>query len=390
MPASSYQIILMGGKDVRLAALKTAVQARALDLGLDPKEIIYLDENTFSGNYDRKKPAFGLYFGNQNKTVPKQLYRLEQDSIVIAPIVTSKTMVASEIPKELQHINVVEVGMNGDNIPRLASLIFETFRLLRKERGIFISYRRKGSQPLANRLYEEFDERGFDVFIDVRSVPPAVDFQAELWHRMSDVDTIVLIDTPGFREGRWTKAELAQANLLGIQTLHLLWPGQVEDRNFAFSRFVKLLDTDFNGQTPGRGATIKAAVVDDICNLAEELRAEAMAVRHAHLVDNFCDASRDLGFNPTVQPQRWISVELKDGSTLAVVPAVGRPTSDRINTIFDAISNYASADTPIWVIYDSRGIHDNWIKHLRWLDEHLPIKTVPVGDLASMLQGLLT
>lgn len=390
VPTSSYQIVLMGGKDARLVALKAAVQARAADLGLDPNEIIYLDENTFAGSYDRKKPAFGIYFGNQNKTVPVPLDQLEQDSIVIAPIVTSKTMVSSEIPNELLHINVVEVGMNGDNIPRLASLIFETFRLLRKERGIFISYRRKGSQPLANRLYEELDKRGFDVFIDIRSVPPAVDFQAELWHRMSDVDTIILIDTPGFREGRWTKAELAQANLLGIQTLHLLWPGQVEDRNFAFSRFVKLLDTDFNGPSPGRGATIKPTVVDNICDLAEKLRAEAMAFRHAHLVDNFCDAARDLALAPTVQPQRWISVELKDGNTLAVVPAVGRPTSDRINTIFDAISNHTSAGTPIWAIYDSRGIHDNWIKHLRWLDGHLPIKTVPVGDLASALKGLLT
>ena len=243
--------------------------------------------------------------------------------------------------------------MSGDSIPRLASLVFETFRLLRKERGIFISYRRKGSQPLANRLYEELDKRGFDVFIDIRSVPPAVDFQAELWHRMSDVDTILLIDTPGFREGRWTKAELAQANLLGIQTLHLLWPGQMEDPNFAFSRFVKLLGTDFNGPSPGRGATIKPTVVDGICDLAEELRAEAMAFRHAHLVDNFCDAVRDLAFVPTVQPQRWISVELKNGSTLAVVPAVRRPTSDRINTIFEAISNHTATDASIWAIYDS-------------------------------------
>lgn len=389
MPTYSYQIILMGGKDTRLEALKTAVKSRAMDLGIDPNEIAYLDEAVFTSGYDRKKPAFGIYFGNQNKTLPPALDRLEQDSIVIAPIVTSKSRVELEIPNELRHINVVEVGMNGDNIPRLASLVFEAFRLLRKERGIFISYRRKGSQPLANRLYEELDKRGFDVFIDIRSVPPAVDFQAELWHRMSDVDTILLIDSPGFREGRWTKAELAQANLLGIQTLHLLWPGQVEDSNFAFSRYVKLLSTDFSGPTPGRGATIKQATIDNICDLAEELRAEAMALRHAHLVDNFCDAARDLAFDPTVQPQRWISVDLKDGSSLAVVPAVGRPTSDRINTIFDSILEHKASDAPLWAIYDSRGIHENWIKHLRWLDGHLPIRTVSVADVPDALKGLL-
>jgi hypothetical protein len=390
MPAYSYQIILLGAKDARLTALEKAVKDRAMDLGIDPSQITYLDESSFADGYDRKKPVFGIYFGNQNKTVPVPLDQLKQDSVFIAPIVTSTTRVGFEIPDELDHINVVEVGMNGDNIPRLASLVFETFRLLRKERGIFISYRRKGSQPLANRLYEELDKRGFDVFIDIRSVPPAVDFQAELWHRMSDVDTILLIDTPGFREGRWTKAELAQANLLGIQTLHLLWPGQVEDPSYAFSRFVKLLATDFNGPSPGRGASIKKSAVDNICDLAEELRAEAMALRHAHLVDNFCDAARDLAFVPTVQPERWISVDLKNGRSLAVVPAVGRPTSDRINSIFDSISKHKAADAPIWTIYDSRGIQENWVSHLKWLDGHLPIKTVSVADIPDALKGLLT
>ncbi|WP_152045227.1 hypothetical protein [Aureimonas psammosilenae] len=119
MPASLYQIILMGGKDARLVALKTAVKARATDLGIDPNEIVYLDESSFAGGYDRKKPTFGIYFGNRNKTVPVPLDRLEEDSIVIAPIVTEKTSIGVEIPEALQHINVVEVGMNGDNIPRL-------------------------------------------------------------------------------------------------------------------------------------------------------------------------------------------------------------------------------------------------------------------------------
>ncbi|PKQ10468.1 MAG: hypothetical protein CVT70_19600 [Alphaproteobacteria bacterium HGW-Alphaproteobacteria-1] len=85
MPAYLYQIILMGGKDARLAALKTAVAARATDLGIDPRGIVYLDESAFADGYDRKKPAFGIYFGNQNRTVPEPLDRLEQDSIGVMP-----------------------------------------------------------------------------------------------------------------------------------------------------------------------------------------------------------------------------------------------------------------------------------------------------------------
>lgn len=387
MPLHAYQVVVMGEPDRRLSLLKAAVSSRAIELGIDPENIAYINEVS---DYDRKRPAIGIYFGGIAKSVPTVLDQLLEDSIIIAPVVSDIASISEEIPSKLSHINAVMCSAAGENIARLASLVLESFRLLRKERGIFISYRRKGSQPLANKLYEELDKRGFDVFIDVRSVPPAVDFQAELWHRMSDVDTIVLIDTPGFREGRWTKAELAQANLLGIQTLHLLWPGQSEDPKFAFSHFVSLQSSDFSGPSPGRGATITKEAIDLICNLAEELRAQAMALRHAHLVDNVCDAARDLAFNPSVQPERWISVLLPNGKSLAVVPTVGRPTSDRINAIFDSISEHKAADAPIWAVYDNRGLHETWINHLRWLDGHLPIRTLSVVDVPAALKEMVT
>ena len=383
----TYQVVVMGVKDERLIMLKAALDKRAAELGIGPENIVFIDAIS---EYDRRRPAIGIYFGNVAKSVPTILDQLLKDSILIAPVVSDLARVSDEIPSALSHINAIKCSTAGENIARLSSLVFESFRLLRKERGIFISYRRKGSQPLANKLYEELDKRGFDVFIDLRSVPPAVDFQAELWHRMSDVDTIVLIDTPGFREGRWTKAEIAQANLLGIQTLHLLWPGQSEDPKYAFSHFVSLQSSDFNGPSPGRGATVTKDALDRICGLAEELRAQAMALRYAYLVDNFCDAARDLKFQPSVQPERWISVSLPKGKSLAVVPAVGRPTSDRINAIFNSISEHkAAAAAPIWAIYDNRGLHEAWINHLRWLDDYLPIRTLSVVDAPRALKEFL-
>ena len=387
MSKSSYQIIGLGILDQRFDALKKEMAARAQDLGLAISELAFLSESDFP-SYDRNRPAVVVYFGNSEPLASPFLDKLLADSIVVIPVVSSKLVVAQEIPSSLTHINVIELQQDGSNLPRLVSLIFEVFRLLRKERGVFISYRRKGSQPLANRLYDELDKRGFDVFIDIRSVPPGVDFQEELWHRMSDVDVIVLIDTPGFREGRWTKAELAQANLLSIQTLHLLWPGQTEDSAFAFSRFMKLEAGDFNGPSAGRGATIKDSVLKAICDRAEELRAQATALRYTHLVDNFCDAARDIGLNPAVQPERWISVDLPNHS-LAVVPAVGRPTSDRINAIFDSITAGREAPDLIWVIYDSRGLHERWKKHLGWLDTHLPIRNICMSNMPAALQELI-
>ena len=86
----------------------------------------------------------GIYFGHSDRNVSPFLKQILQDSILVAPVVTSLDAVNDEIPDELKHINAIEVASNETNVTRLTSLVFETFRLLRKERGIFISYRRIG------------------------------------------------------------------------------------------------------------------------------------------------------------------------------------------------------------------------------------------------------
>jgi hypothetical protein len=308
---------------------------------------------------------------------------------VIAPLVSSLDRVGREVPPQLRHVNALELGLSGAGLGRLTALVLKTFRLLRRERKLFISYRRVDAQPFADRLYDALDARGFDVFIDVRSIPPAVDFQSELWHRMCDSDVVVLIDTPGFRESRWTTAELARANATNVQILHLLWPGQKEDGSSSFSHFMKPARSDFLGPRPGRGAQVLDSTLTRVCDEAERLRARALAARYRYLVDNFCDAARDLGMNPSVQPERWISLMPKaGGKTLAVVPAVGVPTADRINEIFNAVANPADGTEDIWVIYDNRGVLDSWLTHLDWLDSHLPLRTVRMARAPDLLRGL--
>jgi hypothetical protein len=286
-------------------------------------------------------------------------------------------------------VNALESGPNDAGFGRLATLVLETFRLLRRERRLFISYRRVDAEPLAARLYDALDARGFDVFIDVRSVPPAVDFQSELWHRMSDSDVVVLIDTPGFHDSRWTMEELAKANATNIQILHLLWPGQPVNEASAFSHFMRLAHQDFRGSRLGRGGSVKKSALARMCDKVEQLRARAIAARYRYLVDNFCAAARDLGMAPIVQPEHWISLTGVDGGwTIAVVPAVGLPTSNRINEIFDAVGDPETMDRTIWVIYDNRGILQSWLDHLDRLDMHLPLRTVRMAKAPDLLREL--
>lgn len=381
-----YQVLLLGKTDTRSSHFKSFLLDRVAELGVDKAAVLFLDSVT-AASRDRRLPAFGVFFGDSAVAVNSAtIAELLSDSVVLAPVVTSLDLAAAELPPQLCHINAVEYS--SQIVDRVVSLALETFRLLRAERRLFISYRRKDSQPFADRLYDALDSRGFDVFLDTRSVPPAADFQAELWHRMSDSDVVVLIDTPGFRASRWTTEELARANATNVQILHLLWPGQTEDASSSFSHFMKLDASHFAAADIGRGETVTVNALSDIYSAAERLRARAVAARHRYLVDSFCDAARDFGMNPSLHPERWIEIKRATGRTLAVVPAIGVPTSDRLNAIFDAVADKKTNLRDLWVIYDNRGLLTEWLSHLEWLNTHLPVRVVQMAAVPKLLEGL--
>lgn len=384
--SSPYQLIVLGAVDGHDVRLRHKLDMALHGLGI-PTSAIALFSDLNASTRSLNSPTMAVFFGSPKNAVDTELVtELIDDSIVIAPVVSNFSNVNAEIPPQLRHVNATELGPNDESITRLVTLVLETFRLLRRDRRLFISYKRTGSQPLADRLYDALDARGFDVFIDVRSVPPAADFQAQLWHRMSDSDVVVLIDTPGFREGRWTSEELARANATNVQILHLLWPGQKEDATSSFSHFMKLRRRDFFGFIPMRGRWVTKSLVTRICDEVERLRAPAIAARHRYLVDNFCDAARDEELNPSVQVEGWISLKTDSNRTLAIVPAVGIPTSDRINEVFEAITDPAVETREIWLIYDNRGVLRTWLSHLDWLDSYLPIRAVQMSKAPQLLK----
>lgn len=387
-----YQICLLGIVDGRLNRFRQAFAEACNELGLSADAVLFLNERS-THLRDERLPTVAIFFGYKGATdqAHPAVSDLIEDSTSIITVVSDLRLARGELPPALKEVNALEFGPTAQSEGRLATLVLELFRLLRRERRLFISYKRDDSQSLADKLYDELDKRGFDVFIDTRSVPPAVDFQSELWHRLADSDVVILIDTPNFRSSRWTTEELAKANATNIQILHLLWPGQVPDADSAFSEFFELRPEYFvAGPSLGGTSTIRGDALEAICDAAEHLRARAMAARHRYLVDSFCDIVRDAGLSAVVQPERWISVELPSAGELAVVPAIGVPTSQRINEVFDAVTTLRSEACSVWLLYDNRGLLGSWLDHLDWLDMHLPVRNVKASTAADQLAKLLS
>lgn len=133
------------------------------------------------------------------------------------------------------------------NMVKPAGVALQCLGLLPEQRRVFISYKRDDSRDVAVQLFEELSARQFDVFLDTHSVGVAVDFQAMLWHRLCDSDVVVMLDTPGFFDSRWSRAEWGRATDKHISILQVLWPGHKPSRFSALATSMPLAYGDLVG-----------------------------------------------------------------------------------------------------------------------------------------------
>ena len=338
-------------------------------------------------NREKRAPFVGVYFGKYGFDDADELLLddLRLDSVVVIPVVHSLVNFNQQVPPALESVNGLELDDLDVSLERVCAIVLQQFRLLRKQRRLFISYRRSDSTPVASQLYAALDARGFDVFLDTNGVPPGQDFQDVLWHRLADSDVVVLLDTEGFSESRWTQEELAKANTTNIQILHLLWPERPERADSAFSLFRRMATEEFVGENADASGLLMEESVRRITIEVEGLRARAIAARHRFLVDSFCDAARAIGLQPSVQTDRKILVEGGRHRVVAV-PLVGIPTAEELH---DEVVGFPESELTdedrFWAIFDERGLLPRTLDHLTWLSPRLPISAVPVFEVVSRL-----
>jgi hypothetical protein len=386
--SSRYQIVWTG-RVKRREEIQSKFLKRVDELGVARSQVVFLNESEVE-KIDPKSPVIAIFSGYRGVTDDEHpcLVKLIRDSTAIICCVPNMAAVTEHLPPSLQHINAFPFVAGSTSLERLVTLLLENLKLLRSERRLFISYRRAESQSVAIQLYEQLDSAGFDVFLDTRGVPYAADFQAVLWHRMADSDVVVLLDTPSFRESRWTQEELSNANASNIQILHLLWPGILPDPTSALSEFMILDRSDFRTRNVTREhARLKDATSRQVVARVEALRARALAARQRILVDGFCDRAREEGAKfVAVQPQRYISVEFTSGRRVIAVPTIGVPRADLCHEIEKFILQGDTIPDRVWLLYDDQGIMEAWIEHLNWLNKHLPISAVQITKCSLELR----
>lgn len=371
-----YQLILLGENLDLFNQLIPEITKRIDELKLVQDLLKIITKENIS-EYTGAEPAYVIYSGHKDNLDVETLEIIQKqklDGNIILPIYLNSF--SDEMPEELKNQNGLQYE---NNINRICNLILEGFELLRKNRKIFISYKRSESSNVAIQLYEALERNNFDVFLDTHSVDKGEEFQEELWHRMTDCDVILMLNTKKFLKSEWCNKELEKAHLKRIGIVHLLWPDCEFEKFAQLALSLKLKDSDFekplfSDLSKGR---LKQPIINEVIDLVESSRARNLASRQDALITEFTQAGHNNKVELNLQFSRYITQELSNGKRIIYIPTVGIPQSINCQNSQRLIKKIEDKEVDsIHLIYDDMSIREYWLDHLDWLNQRLEIQTI--------------
>ena len=383
-----YQLIFLGSINVKLRKkLENLFYQKLADLNLQKDFYEIYDTSSFD-NYRGNQPTYVFYFGDEQsdfKDVAKVEKLLIEGNIVL-PIFYKDF--DKEIPKVLFNQNGIEYSESNEN--KIVNLALESFGVLRNTRKVFISYKRTESTSVAIQLYEALEKYNFDVFLDTHSIKQGEPFQDELWHRMTDCDVVILLNTPGFLTSKWCEEEIAEASAKQIGVIQMTWPNHKLERMAELSFPYELNKDNFiDGNYKDKDkAKLTEETVNCLLDRIESVRARNLAARQDNLITNFVRLAKSHNKEINLQPERYLTEDFAENTKRIFIPLIGIPQSIDCNNssnLKQKVKEYDISD--IYLLYDDLRIRDKWLNHLDYLNKHLDVKTIKSKDFDQWLKN---
>ena len=150
-----YQVIFLG--DVINPAcdeIRNRFFDKIREIGILDDALETITASNFAEKYDNKRPAFVYYFGKEghNNCDENILNVLLENGDAIVPVFFKTNNFENEIPSAISQMNGKQY--TSDEVDKFVNYSFESLRLLRQTRKLFISYRRVDQQyePEQGRL----------------------------------------------------------------------------------------------------------------------------------------------------------------------------------------------------------------------------------------------
>jgi hypothetical protein len=400
-----YNLVVLGPSADRYPDLLGSKLRKAFDdLGLSPDTYLDVVNATDSESFDEHTGnPFGVWFGGEDAPDQSHLEmvdRLRNVGAPILPLVAKKARFIDLVPDILQPIN----GLQWDD-KQVTPDVLRGFRLTPDLRQAFISYKRADSSRVAEGIFDVLSRRKFRVFLDTASMESMEPVQDVLWDRLADMDLIILLDSPNALTSRWVNDELVLVNNLGLGVLQLVWPDHVPYKGTEFSTRLHFANHEFVAQNPGPKGRVKKAVLERIAEEAETVRISSLGARRTRVVGEFLTLiPPDLhAVAQPVGPVLLCSPASSQADTMPLgiaLPIVGTPDAwslhreelvlrDRL--LVQGIDQEAVIglvkEGRVRVVFDGLGVRKERTDHLIWLNEHLPLRALPIRRSLAAAKG---
>lgn len=375
---SLYELAILGctspeERQRLITTLHDLVDEFGLSLGSD----VFVHDVASLADRDKHIAFAAAYFGGDDPIETEPARKLLEASVPVIPTVPPDGDFARQIPASLQPANGLKRRTDDPKMTELATALLECVGLLRRQRRVFVSYRRIESRAAALQLHDLLNSRGFDVFLDTHDIRPGDPFQEVLWHRLVDSDVMVMLDTPGYFDSRWTRQEIGRARAKEIQVLRVIWPEHSPNKLTDMAETV-YLDAE---ELEGPDGPITAAIAETIVLQVERLRSRSIASRYMSITGKFRADVEKIGASVEgVGAHRAIAVRLLDDRKVWAYPIVGVPTAEILNDVANKAKRADQREMPV-LVYDHVGIGGTWSAHMQWLDLQITaVRAIKVSE----------
>lgn len=364
-----YQIILLGHPDYAAEA-EEVLSEQLEQVGIKKEYLSFIDYSSFS-RPNPKAPAIAFYFGYENSHInddKEQIQELIMQKIPVIPVVLNKKNFKDYIPEVLYPIEAVEA--KNYNWLSLADVTLRMFRLSWKQRKVFISYRQKDSTKEAVKLYNILHQYKYNVFLDLCEIEDGTRFQRELEQHLVDSDILVLLNSENIRESPWVAKELLIAS----------------------ERQIAIVEWQMKNCMPMQtGITYPIKVIDDnyspLIQTIEQCRIRNMQARKSSIVDPLLNLLNKEHVSYDLHVPYIIAFDLKSIMRICL-GAMRIPDARMYEDVSIWVKKYFNSKAEIWILYDRLYIKDEWIEHLKWLNEYLPVKSQNIQDINKWFTNL--
>lgn len=384
---SLYELAVLGNPTpAERAALIATLAKQLAEFGLALGADLVIHDATTLHARDPRAPLAGcIFYDGALSRVDVQAAEaiLAADAPLIPTIGARGSF--NGLPDSVASANGLRRRQNDPSQIELVTALLECVGLLRAQRRLFVSYRRLESRSAAVQLHDVLCGRGYDVFLDTHDIRPGGPFQDQLWHRLCDTDVMVMLDTPGYFDSRWTAQEIGRARAKGIHILRVVWPGHTP------TRFTDIADTHYLETMDLRlsDGAIKGKIVNRIALDVERLRSRALAARHRLMTGRLAAEVESVGgVVEGVGAHRAIAIRLAGGARLWAYPVIGVPTAELMHEIIEKAKNAGQEGRPA-LVYDHIGLRPQWQNHLDWLGTKIPdLAWIKVTEASWTLAGM--